>query len=63
MALQLCTLEGIPFQWGNRWLSEDLEDENIHTNVQLREDDLIYDGADQATAEEEFNPTQGIECL
>ena len=40
-----------------------LEDENIQADVQWREDDPIDDGADQTTAEEEYNPFQGIEGL
>ena len=40
-----------------------LEDEDIQADVHWREDDPIDDGADQTTAEEEYNPFQGIEGL
>ena len=40
-----------------------LEDEDIQAEVQWREDDPIDDGADQTTAEEEYNPVQLIEGL
>ena len=40
-----------------------LENENIQADVQWREDNPIDDGADQTTAEEEYDPFQGIEGL
>ena len=40
-----------------------LEDEDIQTDVQWRGGDPIDDGANQTTAEEEYNPFQGIEGL